>query len=144
MTKHLDFICADIRVEWDWIKPQIETILSKQPRLTYRPEDVYANCINGSAILMVVEKTKFVIVETTIDPFTHKKTLNIWLAWVSSEHKSQINTATHLPFFENMARDFGCSYLECSTDKPSLGRLYTSVGWELKTQVYIKDLGEAS
>ena len=139
-----NFVCSDIRLEWDWIKPQIETILLEQSHLTYRPEDVYANCVNGSAILLTIEKTKFVVVETLTDNFTHKKTLNIWLAWVSPEHKSQTNTALHLPFFENMARDFGCSYLECSTDKPRLGRLYTSIGWKLKTQVYIKDLGETS
>ena len=139
-----NFVCSDVRLEWDWVKPQIENILSEQPYLTYRPEDVYANCINGNAILLTVGKTKFVVVETLTDNFTHTKTLNIWLAWVSPEHKSQTNTALHLPFFENMARDFGCSYLECSTDKPSLGRLYTSIGWKLKTQVYIKDLGETS
>ena len=26
-----NFVCSDIRLEWDWIKPQIETILSEQP-----------------------------------------------------------------------------------------------------------------
>jgi hypothetical protein len=140
MTEHPDFICGDIRLEWDWVKPAIESILQEQPLLTYRPEDVYANCVNGSAILMVVEKTRFVVAETIIDPFTHKKTLNIWVAWVAPEHRTGGNTETYLPFFENMALDLGCTYLECSTNKESLGRLYSSIGWALKTQVYVRDL----
>ena len=135
-----NFICGDIRLEWDWVKPAIEAILQEQPKLTYRPEDVYANCVNGSAILMVVGQTKFVVAETIIDPFTNKKTLNIWVAWVAPEHRTGNDTETYLPFFETMGLDLGCTYVQCSTNKPSLGRLYTSIGWELKTQIYSRDL----
>ena len=39
-----------------------------------------------------------------------------------------------------MALDLDCTYLECSTNKESLGRLYSSIGWALKTQVYVRDL----
>ena len=138
----LEFVCGDIKLEWDWIKPQIEDILKEQPYLTYRPEDIYASCVNGSAILMVASKVKFAIVEIITDSFTYKKTLNIWLAWVSPEHRTGSDTVSYIPHFETMARDLNCSYLECSTNKPSIGRLHASNGWKLKTQVYIRDLGE--
>ena len=45
-------------------------------------------------------------------------------------------------FFEKVARELDCSYLECSTSKVSLGRLYSSVGMNLKSQIYFKDLGK--
>lgn len=140
----LEFVCGDIKLEWGWVKPQIEDILKEQSSLTYRPEDVYARCVSGDAILMIAKKTKFAVVEIITDNYTYEKTLNIWLAWVSPEHRTGSDTVSYISHFETMARDFGCSYLECSTSKPSLGRLYASNGWKLKTQVYIRDLGEAS
>ena len=27
----LEFVCGDIRLEWDWVKPAIEFILQEQP-----------------------------------------------------------------------------------------------------------------
>ena len=137
-------IFSDVRVEWDWIKPQIEAILKDQPELTYRPEDVYANCINGSARLATLDKNKFAIIEVLTDIFTQKKSLNIWIAGVTEEGESGATILSYTGFFEKVARECECSYLECSTAKVSLGRLYSSIGMTLKLQTYVKDLGEAS
>ena len=139
-VKHPNFVYADVKLEWDWVKPAIKSILKEQPKLTYRVEDVYASCVNNNAVLLTAEQTRFVVVETLTDPFTNKKTLNIWIAWVAPEHRTGGDTETYLPFFENMALDLDCTYLECSTNKESLGRLYSSIGWALKTQVYVRDL----
>jgi hypothetical protein len=136
-------VFSDIRLEWDWVKPQIEQILLEQPELTYRPEDVYASCINGSAKLVTLDKNKFAVIEVTTDPFTYKKSLNIWVAGVTEDGKSGNTVLSYTGFFEKVARELDCSYLECSTSKVSLGRLYSSVGMSLKLQTYVKDLGEA-
>ena len=144
IVEPLEFVCGDIRLEWDWVKPAIEFILQEQPLLTYRSEDVYARCVSGDAILMTANKAKFSIVEILTDNYTYKKTLNIWLAWVSPDHRTGSDTVSYISHFENIAREFNCYYLECSTSKPSIGRLHTSNGWKLKTQVYIRDLGETS
>ena len=135
-------IFSDVRVEWDWIKPQIEAILKDQPELTYRSEDVYANCINGSARLVTLDGNKFAIIEVITDTFTYKKSLNIWIAGVTKEGKSGATILSYTGFFEKVARECECSYLECSTTKVSLGRLYSSIGMTLKLQTYVKELGE--
>jgi hypothetical protein len=136
-------VFSDIKIEWGWIKPQIKQILLEQPELTYRPEDVYASCVNGAARLVTLDGNKFAIIEVITDTFTYKKSLNIWLAGAVEEGKSGTTILTYIGFFEKIAREYGCSYLECSTSKASLGRLYSSVGMNLKLHTYVKDLGEA-
>ena len=42
---------TDIRQCWDTIKPGIVDILDNNPYLTYIPEDVYSECVNGRAFL---------------------------------------------------------------------------------------------
>jgi|TARA_R110000803_G_scaffold103247_1_gene171342 hypothetical protein len=138
----LEPIFSDIKLEWDWIKPQIKQILLEQPELTYRPEDVYASCVNGTAKLVTLDRNKFAVVEVNTDVFTHKKSLNVWVAGATEEGKSGATILTYTGFFEKFARECGCSYLECSTSKASLGRLYNSIGMSLKLQIYVKDLGE--
>ena len=103
-------VFSDIRIEWDWVKPQIEQILSEQPELTYRPEDVYASCINGSAKLVTLDKNKFAVIEVTTDPFTYKKSLNIWVAGVTEDGKSGNTVLSYTGFFEKVARELDCSY----------------------------------
>ena len=38
-------VVGDVRQEWDWVKVGVQEILNAQPQLTFRPEDVYADCI---------------------------------------------------------------------------------------------------
>ena len=49
-------VVADIRKEWDWVKIGIAEILIDQPQLTYRAEDVYAECVSGDATLFILER----------------------------------------------------------------------------------------
>ena len=46
-------ILTHIREEWVWVKRGIEEILAEQAQLTFRPEDVYAACLNEEAHLWV-------------------------------------------------------------------------------------------
>ena len=132
---------GDIRREWDWVRVGIEEILDKQPQFTFRPEDVYAECINGTATLFIDTNNNFAVTTIETDRHTGKKTFLIWLAWCSSKglkHYSFIGM--YVPFFEKVARDFQCSFLENRTSLQKLGEHYASTGWQLNTMIFTKEL----
>ena len=76
-------IVANIRQEWDWVKIGIQEILDAQTQLTFRPEDVYAECVSGAATLFVDEHQSFAVTTVEVDRFTGQNTFLIWLAWCS-------------------------------------------------------------
>ena len=43
---------ADIRLEWDNVRPGIEDILAGSTHLTFLPQHVYSECVNGRATLL--------------------------------------------------------------------------------------------
>ena len=66
-------VVGNIRAEWDWVKKGIEKILQGQPQLTFRPEDVYVECVNGTATLFVDEHKNFAVTTIQVDQYTNKK-----------------------------------------------------------------------
>ena len=87
---------AQIREEWDWVKAGIEEILFEQAQLTFRPEDVYAACLNEEAHLWVAPEG-FVISTSELDPFTGARTFLLWLAWAKKRDRAaQLSTCPFL------------------------------------------------
>ena len=130
-------VVADIRKEWDWVKIGINEILIDQPELTYRAEDVYAECINGDATLFILEKN-FAITTIYLDKYTNDKIFLGWLTW----GKNMQNCHRLVNFFEQVARDCGCVYLEGRTSIDRLGEYYLENGWELETRVFRRKLDQ--
>lgn len=128
---------ADVRREWDWVRPGIEEILGNSKSLTYRAEDVYAACINQQAVLWVTSEG-FVVSTTEVDTFTGKKAMFLWLAWAKERGNSLVSK--YQLFFERVAREAGYSYLE--TRSPFLGLMphLTENGWSVDTVVYTREL----
>ena len=134
-------IVANIRQEWDWVKIGIEEILDAQPQLTYRPEDVYAECINGTATLFIDEHKSFAVTTIEVDRFTGQNTFLIWLAWCSKKglkHNSSI--VMHTSFFEQVASDCKCSFLETKSPLDKLNEHFIENGWDLNTRVFTRKL----
>lgn len=134
-------VISDIRTEWDWVKTGVKEILSEQPTLTYRPEDVYASCIAGESHLVTVEKSKFVVLKISTDEFSLEKTLYLWLCWVAPEIRTGENIKEYIEYFKQLAVSENCKYLETGTTTKALGRLYTSIGMELTTMTYRLEIG---
>jgi len=128
-------IVSDVRREWDWVRPGIEEILRNAKTLTYRPEDVYAACVNGQAVLWITSEG-FVVSTTEVDHFTGKKTMFLWLAWAKEKGNSLVSK--YQSFFERVAREAGYSYLE--TRSPFLGLMshLETNGWTVDTVVYTR------
>ena len=128
-------VIADIRKEWDWVKVGVKEILIDQPQLTYRPEDVYAECVSGNATLFVLGKN-FAITTVYLDKYTDDKIFLAWLTW----GKNIQNAHRYVHFFEKVARDCGCVYMEGRTSIDRLGEYYLENDWKLETRVFRRKL----
>ena len=69
-----DPVITNIRDEWDWIRPALVELKEQIPSLTWRPEDVYAECLYGKAVLHVSPEG-FVITKVITDQYTKDRTL---------------------------------------------------------------------
>ena len=128
-------VIADIRKEWDWVKVGVKEILIDQPQLTYRPEDVYAECVSGNATLFVLGKN-FAVTTVYLDKYTDDKIFLGWLTW----GKNIQNAHRYVHFFEKVARDCGCVYMEGRTSIDRLGEYYLENDWKLETRVFRRKL----
>ena len=128
-------VIADIRKEWDWVKVGVKEILIDQPQLTYRPEDVYAECVSGNSTLFVLGKN-FAITTVYLDKYTDDKIFLGWLTW----GKNIQNAHRYVHFFEKVARDCGCVYMEGRTSIDRLGEYYLENDWKLETRVFRRKL----
>jgi len=128
---------AHVRDEWDWVRLGLEEILAEQPQLTFRPEDVYAACLNEEAHLWVAPEG-FVITTAERDEFTGARTFLLWLAW--AKNRGQSCAIRYLPFFTQLARDSGFKTLETRTPISALEAYFLAEGWNKDTVVYTREL----
>ena len=130
---------ADIRSCWDQVREGIEFILSEDPNLTFIPEDVYSECVNGRAQLFT-SPIGFLVLTTETDPFTSDKTLLIWIAYVYETGKH--NWIKHVQWFNTVACNAGCKYIEARSSVPEMTEYAIAEGWSLNTRVYTRKVDE--
>jgi len=137
VTQGGDPYLADIRKEWDWVSKGVQEILDGTPALTYRAEDVYAECVNGQALLWITGEG-FVVTTVEVDRFTGDKTLLVWLAW--ARHRGEKKAAYYLPFFEQKARDARLQKMEVRSAVRQMIDYLENDGWLLDHIVYTRDV----
>ncbi len=130
---------ADIRQCWGEIRKGIESIIDADPNLTFIPEDVYSECVNGRAQLFT-SPIGFLVLTTEVDPFTSDKTLLIWIAYVHETGKH--NWIKHVQWFEELARNAGCKFIEARSSVPEMEEYAIMQGFNLNTRVYTKKIDE--
>ena len=128
---------ADIRQCWDKIKPGIVEIIKENPYLTYIPEDVYSECVNERAFLYT-SSVGFLILTLEVDRFTKDKTLLLWIAY--TYEKGGHEWLAHDEWFNDLAKEAGCKYLEARSRVPEMETYTKKIGWELDTRIYRKDI----
>jgi hypothetical protein len=128
---------ADIRLEWDNVKPGIEKILVDSPHLTFLPEDVYSECVNGRATLLV-SPAGFLVLTTEVDAFTGDSTLLIWLAYMYV--RSTNSWLDHVEWFEGVARTLGCKFIEMRSTLPKMEAYARRNGWKLDARVFTREV----
>ena len=130
-------VFADIRQCWDKVKPGIVEIIKENPYLTYIPEDVYSECVNERAFLYT-SSVGFLILTMEIDRFTKDKTLLLWIAYTYK--KGGHNWLVHDEWFDSLAKEAGCKYLEARSRVPEMESYTRTIGWELDTRIYRKEV----
>ena len=130
---------ADIRSTWNIVKPGIEQILAENPYLTFLPEDVYSECVNERAFLYT-SPVGFLVLTVEVDQFTKDKTLLLWIAYTYK--KGGHNWLVHDEWFDSLAKEAGCKYLEARSRVPEMESYTKTIGWELDTRIYRKKVNE--
>ncbi len=130
-------VFTDIRQCWDKIKPGIVEIIKENPYLTYIPEDVYSECVNERAFLYT-SSVGFLILTLEVDRFTKDKTLLLWIAY--TYEKGGHEWLAHDEWFNDLAKEAGCKYLEARSRVPEMETYTKKIGWELDTRIYRKDI----
>jgi hypothetical protein len=130
-------VYTDIRKCWNVIKTGILDILEENPHLTYIPEDVYSECVNERAFLYT-SPVGFLVLTTEVDQFTKDKTLLLWIAY--TYNKGGHNWLNHEEWFNNLAKEAGCKYLEARSRVPEMESYVEQIGWELDTRIYRKEV----
>ena len=128
-------VYTDIRKCWNVIKTGILDVLKENPHLTYIPEDVYSECVNERAFLYT-SSVGFLILTVETDQFTKDKTLLLWIAY--TYQKGGHNWLAHDEWFNNLAKEAGCKYLEARSRVPEMESYTKTIGWELDTRIYRK------
>tara|TARA_R100000963_G_C4614341_1_gene83737 strand:+ start:149 stop:568 length:420 start_codon:yes stop_codon:yes gene_type:complete len=132
-------IIGDIRKEWEWVQPGIEEIMAEQPQLTFRPEDVYAACVNEQATLFTqkgITGNNFAVTYIEVNKYSGDKILLIWLARLDQRgNKAGVKL---MEFFDQVARDCGCAFIEARSPIESLGEHFLKHGWDLDTRIYTR------
>ncbi len=130
-------VIGDIREHWHWVKPGVEEILATQPQLSYKPEDVYAECLYGESTLWVAEEG-FVVARSYTDPYSGKKILFVWIAWAKEQGGK--NVARYLDFVAEVAKSTEHSILEVRTPLDPMKPYLTSLGFEIEAVIYKKEI----
>ena len=130
-------VLTDIRTCWPVIREGLDFILEQNPQFTYRPEDVYSECVNNRAMLFH-SPAGFVILTVQSDPFTTDKVLVVWIAYSFIHGKH--NGLEHVEWIEDVAREWGCRYLEVQSAIPELKKYLTQSGWDLEATIYKREV----
>jgi len=128
---------ADIRKCWNVVKTGILDILKENHTLTFLPEDVYSECVNERAFLYM-SSVGFLILTVEVDQFTKDKTLLLWIAY--TYNKGGHEWLAHEEWFNDLAKQAGCKYLEARSRVPEMESYTKKIGWELDTRIYRKDV----
>ena len=130
-------VYADIRQCWDKVKPGIVEIIEEDPFITFIPEDVYSECVNDRAFLYT-SPIGFLVLTIEVDAFTKDKTLLLWIAY--TYEKGGHEWLAHNEWFNNLAKDAGCKYLEARSRVSEMEPYTKKIGWKLDTRIYRKDV----
>jgi hypothetical protein len=120
----------DIRTVWEEIRPKLETI-REEMRADWRPEDLYALCVNEHAALFAEQGEGFVILQRLFNVTLQAHYLYIVAAWGEGFARQK-----HWPRIEALGRTEGCAYVEAL----SLRRGFERTGWSLEHVCYRRRL----
>lgn len=130
-------VMVDIKKEWDWVASGIKEIHDQFPWLEYRPEDVYAACVNGTAALYRTDEG-FAIFTIDVHPINQERSFLCWLAW--GQGKGLGLVAKHFNFFCQEGKKLGCTRFKTKTPIDGLDKMFTDIGFRCDMRDFSFDL----
>lgn len=133
----MKILSADIRQEFDWIKPGLEDI-HRRTNPEWRVEDIYAACRFGKAFLFIdgFGANSFVVLTTGECPYRAKRVLFVLAAW-SDEGDA---VTKYLEEIEKIGREAGCKEIEFSSPRRGWEKLGEANGFETVCTTFRKAL----
>ena len=131
---------VDIRLIWDEIKTGISEVQDSMPWIDWRPEDIYAACINGEAAVFIQDDAdpgdSFFISKINTCSRTGERTFFIWIAWSPTKPGAPLVN----DWMTKVAIENGCSGIEFITGNEKLVRYankfgYTKVMYEVRKEL---------
>lgn len=132
-----DPVATDVREVWDTVRVGIEEILSQNPQLTYRPEDVYSELVADRAVLFM-SPLGWGVLTIDVDKFTNDRSLLIWLAYTYKTGGH--NWMDHESWLMNIAAGENCKFIEARSAVPQMEQYATQRGWVIDTRIYRKEV----
>jgi hypothetical protein len=127
---------SDIRQYWDEVRPGLEAIKTNMAKAcSWRPEDIYAACVNGDAVLYRTEDG-FAVCTLEPDQYTGTSDLLIWIAY-SYKPESNGMLKKYWPSFIEVAKHLGCRGIQTQSLHPAFfndtatTEIYTTYRYEL-------------
>jgi len=121
---------VDIRLVWNAVRPGIEQIHAALPWVDWRPEDIYASCLNSESALITKQgvdaSEAFMIVRMDVNQRTGEKILFMWLAWCPDE----TGAPDIYMELDQLAISNGCSAIEFITGEKKLVEFADKFGFK--------------
>lgn len=128
-----------IRVVWPFVRDGLERLAEKVP-VDWRPEDVYAECVNGTAFLYLPagpDPDGFIIFKPTTRHYSGQRELLVWIVW----GRGQRLLETYNDDVEALARVQGFDAITFWSPRPGLEKVPERLpGWVKQTVVYERRL----
>ena len=123
---------AYIRSHWGWVQEGLREVKALRGG-TWRPEDIYAECVNKDAFLWISDDT-FVILKPTVDDYSGERILMVWMAWGKSKEDLMVKYQEQIV---EIAKDQGFEKLQfyrhakCFVEHKGWTKTYTIYEMEL-------------
>lgn len=125
---------TDIRHVWDEIKPYLDEMYEAGGD---RAEEVYYECRTGISYLFYHPHEGFAVVGILEDRNTGRRNLHLWVGVSYTQHGLE----QHLPWLENLAKEYGLDAVEFATHRDGYNKVLDKTQWK-KTTYWRRSLHE--
>lgn len=122
----MELVATDIRKVWEEVKPHLDELYAAG---CDRPEEVYYECRAGISTLYYHPDEGFAVVGVVEDRNTGLRNLHLWVGVSYTQHGLE----QHLPWLENLAREYGLDAVEFSTHRDGYNKVLDKAQWKKTT-----------
>lgn len=127
-------IQTNIRAVWDQVRPTLADFAS-WPCVDWRPEDIYAECVNGESALFMTPEGAFAVLRPFKNQYTLTQELEVRVCYVPHPHGRD----EHMQFLIDEARAIGATRLVFHSPRTGFER---DPRWTKLDSRYVHEIGD--